>query len=326
MEVLVTIELPDDLLAKIRRQHNVTTPSGNLPMPAEELRSLIKGKHGLLCTITDRVDKGLLKEADSLLVVANYGVGYDNIDVEECTKKGILVTNTPDVLTDATADLTMALILAVARRVVEGDARVREGRFHAWTPFGFLGTDVCGKTVGIIGLGRIGKALAKRAQSFSMTVLYYKRNRISREEEAHLNIKYTEFIDLLRQSDFVSLHVPLTKETYHMIGASELAAMKREAFLINTSRGAVVEEEALVRALKQGIIAGAGLDVYEHEPDVHPELLNMKNTVLLPHLGSATKETRRKMAERAVTNLLAALSNERPRDCLNCDRVKKGNS
>ncbi len=322
MEVLVTIPLPDDLMASIEGQHRVTIATSTFPVSSEELRALIRGKHGLLCTITDAVDRALLKEADELMVVANYGVGYDNIDVASCTSKGILVTNTPDVLTDATADLTMALILAVARRLIEGDQMVREGRFGSWKPFGFLGTEVCGKTLGIVGLGRIGKAVARRARGFSMTVLYYKRNRIPGPEEERLGVIYRDLKDLLRESDFVSLHVPLTDQTYHMIGPVELEAMKEGAFLVNTSRGAVVAEQALVEALKSGSIAGAALDVYEHEPRVHPELISMKNTVLLPHLGSATSETRRKMAERAVANLLEALGNKRPRDCLNWDAVK----
>jgi len=323
MNVLVSIALPDDLISKIKSEHSVTVHHGNQPMDPEELRSLLRGKHGILCTITDKIDRELLNNTDRLMVVANYGVGYDNIDLEACTEKGVLVTNTPDVLTDATADLAMALILAVARRVVEGDLMVRENRFQAWTPFGFLGSEVSGKTLGIVGLGRIGKAVARRAHGFSMKVLYYNRNRLAPEHEQDLGVQYVDFMDLLQESDFVSIHVPLTRQTHHMIGTKELAAMKSGAYLINTSRGPVVDEGALVNALRNGHIAGAALDVYEREPLVHPELLKMKNTVLLPHLGSATSETRRKMAQRAIENLLAALRNERPRDCLNWEQLNK---
>jgi len=321
MKVLITIELPDDLISELCAEHEVTAHHGTRPMDPETLQSLIAGKHGLLCTITDRVDSELLDRADSLRVVANYGVGYDNIDVGACSERGVMVTNTPDVLTDATADLTMALILAVARRVVEGDQIVRANKFEAWSPFGFLGTEVSHKTLGIVGLGRIGKAVAKRARGFSMRLLYFSRTRLTRDEEQALGLQCVHLTELLGQSDFVSLHVPLSSETYHLIGQRELEAMKPGAYLINTSRGAVVDEQALVRALKSGGIAGAALDVYEHEPHVHPGLLEMKNTVLLPHLGSATLETRKKMARRAVDNLMAALRGKRPLDCLNWDQL-----
>ncbi|RLB76622.1 MAG: D-glycerate dehydrogenase [Deltaproteobacteria bacterium] len=321
MDVLVTISLPEHLLARIKVEHSVTCHGGDSPIPRRELESLIDGFDGILCTITDRIDASLLEKATRLKVVANYGVGYDNIDVRACSAKGVLVTNTPDVLTDATADLTMALVLSVARRVAEGDSIVREGKFRAWSPFGFLGTEVSGKTLGIIGLGRIGKAVAERANGFKMKVLYYKQSRLNSEEERAFKVSYAGMQELLKESDFVSLHVPLTQGTYHLMGAEQFSLMKRTSYLINTSRGPVVDEEALVHALETGVIAGAGLDVYEKEPHVHSELIRMKNVVLLPHLGSATIETRTKMAERAVSNLLAALRNERPMDCLNWEAV-----
>lgn len=322
MDVLVSISLDHDMLAPIEARHVVTAHSGHGPMDRDTLVSLIGDKEGLLCTITDRVDESLLKRANRLRVVANYGVGYDNIDLEACTKRGIAVSNTPDVLTDATADLTFALILAVARRVVEGDNMVRQRGFQAWTPFGFLGTEVSGKTLGIIGLGRIGKAVARRAKGFGMAVLYYQRSRLSPEEEEALCVEYADLYDLLGQSDFVSLHVPLTDKTRHLIGRRELDHMRPTAFLINTSRGPVVDEEALVEALEKGTISGAGLDVYEKEPEVHPGLLGKENTVLLPHMGSATMETRKKMAQRAIQNLLLGLEEKRPPDCLNWEQLK----
>ncbi len=322
MDVLVTVPLPEKLLSRIERHHTVTLHNEDSPISRGALETLIQGKAGLLCTITDKVDGELLQRADQLRVVANYGVGYDNIDVEACTAKGILVTNTPGVLTEATADLTMALILAVARRLLEGDQMVRQGRFKAWTPFGFLGREVSGKTLGIIGLGRIGRAVAKRANAFSMKVIYYSRTRLPGDQEHALQVDYTDLEGLLKESDFVSIHVPLTDGTRHMIGREEFSLMKRTAYLINTSRGAVVDEEALAEALKSGRIAGAGLDVYEHEPKVHEALLEMKNTVLLPHIGSATVETRTRMGELAVENLLAGLDNKRPPTCLNWDAVK----
>lgn len=321
MDVLVTISLDHDMLAPIKARHLVTAHSGPAPMDRETLLSLIGDKEGLLCTITDRVDESLLRQAHRLRVVANYGVGYDNIDLEACTKRGIAVSNTPDVLTDATADLTFALILAVARRVVEGDNMVRRRGFQAWTPFGFLGTEVSGKTLGIVGLGRIGKAVARRARGFDMTVLYYKRSRLSQQEEKGLCVEYADLYDLLEQSDFVSLHVPLTDKTKHLIGRRELDHMRPTAFLINTSRGPVVDEQALVEALEKGTISGAGLDVYEKEPEAHLGLLGKENTVLLPHMGSATMETRKKMAQRAIQNLLLGLEGKRPPDCLNWEQL-----
>ncbi|MBM3302591.1 MAG: D-glycerate dehydrogenase, partial [Deltaproteobacteria bacterium] len=245
-------------------------------------------------------------------------VGYDNIDLAAATARGIWVSNTPDVLTPATADITFALILAVARRVVEGDSMVRGGRFGPWTPRGFLGSEVSGKTVGIIGLGRIGKAVARRARGFNMDILYHNRRRIPESEEQDLGVTYHDLDTLLSRSDFVSLHVSLHEQSRHLIGPRELSLMKPTAYLINVSRGAVVDEEALVQALQAGTIAGAGLDVYENEPELTPGLTALNNVVLLPHIGSATIETRTKMAMLAVENLLSGLRGDLPPNCLNC--------
>jgi glyoxylate reductase len=244
-------------------------------------------------------------------------VGYDNIDVAAATVRGIPVSNTPGVLTDATADITFALILATARRVVEGDRRTRAGEFRFWAPLHFLGREVSGKTLGIVGLGRIGRAVARRAKGFDMKIVYHSRRRLEVFEEKELGVSYEDFNGLLEQSDFVSLHVPLTDGTHHFIGLRELETMKQSAYLINTSRGPVVDEEALLEVLREGKIGGAGLDVYENEPILTPGLTELKNVVLLPHVGSATIETRTRMGLKAAENLLAGLSGKRPPDCLN---------
>ena len=267
--------------------------------------------------LTDLIDEELLDRAPRLKMIANYAVGYNNINLTAATARNIPVSNTPDVLTEATAELAFALILATARRVIEGDRMNREGRFKFWAPLLFLGGEVTAKTLGIIGLGRIGKALAKKAGGFDMTVYYHNRNRLNTVDEERLGAKYLGLKELLAQADFISLHVPLTEDTNHLISRKELEMMKPSAFLINTSRGPVVDEQALVDALQQKWIAGAGLDVYEHEPQINPGLLELENVVLLPHVGSATWETRTKMARVAVENLLVGLKGERPPNCLN---------
>jgi glyoxylate reductase len=257
-------------------------------------------------------------------MIANFGVGYNNIDVEAATARGIMVSNTPDVLTDATADLAMALILSIGRRIVEADRHTRDGKFRFWAPFYFLGHEVSGKTLGIIGLGRIGRAVAQRAAGFKMNIIYYNRRPIAPEQADRLGVQYAPLNDLLETADFISLHMPLTPETHHMIGASELARMKPSAYLINTARGPVVDETALVEALQQGRLAGAGLDVYEYEPALTPGLVELPNVVLLPHVGSATLETRRRMAELAVDNLLIGLTGQVPPNCINARQLGIG--
>ncbi|MBW2358262.1 MAG: D-glycerate dehydrogenase, partial [Deltaproteobacteria bacterium] len=237
------------------------------------------------------------------------------------TLRGIPVSNTPGVLTDATADLTFALILATARRVVEGDKRTRAGRFRFWVPLQFLGREVSGKTLGIVGLGRIGRAVARRARGFEMGVLYNNRHPIEVSLEKELGVEYADFNTLLAQSDFVSIHVPLTEETRHLIDGEAFKRMKTTAYLINTSRGPIVDERALEKALREGKIAGAGLDVYENEPSVTPGLMEQENAVLLPHMGSATIETRTRMGLKAAENLLAGLSGKRPPDCVNWEDI-----
>lgn len=321
MDILITALLPDEVVSLIRQEHRVEMNGELRPMDREKLLRGLEGKDGLLCSITDRIDGELLDCAPRLRIIANYGVGFDHIDLDAVTRKGIPVTNTPGVLTDATADIAFALILATARRMVEGDRIARAGRFRFWSPLNFLGQQVSGKTLGIVGFGRIGRALAKRAAGFDMKVIYHSRTRLDLSEELQLNVDYASFEELLRAADFVSVHVPLTPQTRHLVGARELKLMKPSAYLINTARGPVVDEAALVEALRSGTIRGAGLDVYENEPDLAPGLAELDNAVLLPHVGSATIETRTRMAYMAAENLLTGLRGEKPPNCLNWERL-----
>ena len=264
------------------------------------LLEAVRGAAGIVSMLTDRIDEALLDAAPLLRVVANHAVGIDNIDLAACTRRGLWVTNTPDVLTEATADLTWALLLAVARRLREGEALLRSGRFLGWTPTMLLGRELRGATLGIYGFGRIGQAVARRAAGFGMRVLS-----CGRDDGAPLS-------QLLRESDVLTLHAPLTARTRHLIGEAQLAQMKPGALLINTSRGALIDEAALVRALEAGRLGGAGLDVYEEEPRVHPGLLGRDDVVLLPHLGSATGQTRARMATLALSDVRRVLQGERP--------------
>lgn len=282
----------------------------------DELREAAAGADAVLCLLSDKITAELVAAAPRCRVYANYAVGIDNLDVAAATAAGVALCNTPDVLTGATAEVAWALLFAVARRVVEGDRMVRGGRFQGWGPLTLLGHDVAGRTLGIIGAGRIGAAMARRARGFDMPILYTKRTCASAEMDA-LGARRVELPQLLRESDFVSIHAPLTPDTRHMIGDEQFAMMKDSAILINTGRGPVVDEKALVRALRGGRIAGAGLDVYEREPHVEPELLALENAVLLPHIGSATHEARRRMAELAAQNILDHFAGRPPRTCMN---------
>lgn len=293
------------------------------PIPREILLSKIRDVDGLLCLLTDNIDSEIIEASQRLKVVSNYAVGFNNIDVNTATKKGIYVTNTPGILTETTADFTFALLLAVSRRLVESDKYIRMGEWkHAWGPRMFLGSDVHGKTLGIIGLGRIGKALAKRAKGFDMKIIYHD---IIRDEsfEERFGVSFRSLKELLEEADFVSVNVPLTKETYHLIGEKEISAMKKTAFIINTSRGAVIDEKQLYNALKNGRIAGAALDVFEKEP-INPEnpLLKLDNVVVTPHIASASIETRKNMAILAATNLVKALKGEDPPNLVNPEAKK----
>lgn len=289
----------------------------DLPLAEAELARALSAADALLCTVTDQVTGALIRRSSQRLrIIANYGAGYDNIDLDAARERGIVVTNTPDVLTDDTADLTIGLLLMAARRLAEGERHVRSGAWSGWRPTHMLGTRVTGKTLGIIGLGRIGRAVARRAHhGFGMRVVYVNPSPIPPAETRALGAEPRGSVEaVLGESDFVSLHVPAGPETRHLLDARRLRLMKRGAFLINTSRGGVVDESALAAALASGTIAGAGLDVYAGEPVITPELLRLENVVLLPHLGSATTEGRVAMGERAVRNLLAFFAGEHPRD------------
>jgi glyoxylate reductase len=317
MKVLVTGIIPDDVMSRIKSEHEVESNNEDRPMERPALLKSVADKDGLLCMISDNVDIELLNRAPRLKVIANFGVGFNNIDLKAATERSILVSNTPDVLTDATADATFALILATARRVVEGDTVTRRGEFRYWAPFHFLGREVSGKTLGIVGMGRIGKAVARRAQGFNMKITYADDYALGECEERLLGVCRVNMDSLISESDFITLHVPLTDKTRHLIDSQTLGKMKTTSYLINTSRGPVVDEKALLDALQRGKIAGAGLDVYEHEPDLTPGLADLTNVVLLPHVGSATLETRSSMARLAADNLLAGLRGEKPPCCLN---------
>jgi len=315
--ILVSGHLTDDILSLLAQECDVRANREDRPMGRADLLEAVAGADGFLSMITDAVDAELMDAAPRLRVVSNMAVGYNNIDVAAATARGIVVTNTPGILTEATAELAFALILAAARRVVDLDRRTRAGEWTCWAPLLFLSREVSGKTLGVVGLGRIGRAVARRARAFGMRVLYHSRSRLEAEEERDLGVEYAEKDELLATADFVSLHVPLSAETRHLIGRRELGLMKPTAYLINTSRGPVVDEAALVEALKARRIEGAGLDVYENEPMLAPGLAALDNAVLLPHVGSATVETRTKMARMAAENLLSALRGERPAHVVN---------
>ena len=314
--VLVTRRIPDESIRMLEEACGVVDVNPHdRAMTRGEFLEAVKGRDGLLCLLTEDINDEMLDISPGLKGVAIYAVGYNNIDVDACTRRGIPVSNTPDVLTDTTADIAWALMFGTARRIAEGDRFVREGRFTGWGPLLMLGSDITGKTLGIVGGGRIGTATAARAAGFSMPVVYTSRNR--NETIERLGARYRSLDDLLRESDFVSVHVPLTSETTHFIGARELEMMKPTAFLINTTRGPVVDEKALVNALRDGAIAGAGLDVFEREPELEPGLVDLENVVMLPHVGSGTVATRIRMGNMAAANLIAMVSGEDPPNCVN---------
>jgi glyoxylate reductase len=307
----VTRLLPEPVMAAIRRRFHLILEPTALPPAPDRLRAGIQQAQAVICTLTERIDRPLLDAAPTLKIIANYAVGYNNIDVAAAQAKGIVVTNTPDVLTDATADLAWALLLAVARRIPEGDRLVKDGAWTGWEPTQLLGAEVYGRTLGIIGMGRIGQAVARRAAGFDMTVLYA---RFAQRAGLPTDQRWRQVSldEVLAQSDFVSLHVPLTVETRHLIGERALSLMKPTAFLINTSRGAVLDERAVVTALRQGRLAGAGLDVYEQEPALSPGLAELSQVVTLPHLGSATMQARVRMGMLCLENVSAVLEGKPP--------------
>ena len=321
--ILITGNLPENVILPLKENYDMEMNQEDRPMDRQEMISKLKDKQGLLPMLSDSINEEVLNSAPHLKMIANFGVGYNNIDVRLATARGIMVSNTPGVLTDATAELAFTLILSVSRRLVEGDRMVREGRFKFWAPMLFLGREVTGKTLGIIGMGKIGKAIAVRARAFDMKILYHNRKRINSEEEKTLRVEYVDLKTLLAESDFVTLNVPLTEETKHLIGKNELSLMKSTAFIINTSRGPVIDEKELVEVLKAGKIGGAGLDVYENEPSLTPGLTELDNVILLPHVGSGTQETRIKIGKLAVENLIAGLEGRTPPNLVNPEVIKK---
>jgi glyoxylate reductase len=305
--ILISRLLPEEALARARSRAVVDLHQADKPLGHRELAARLRGKQGLVCLITDTIDAPLLEACPDLKVVSNVAVGFNNIDVAAATQRGIVVTNTPDVLTETTADFAWTLLMAAARRVVEADRYVRDGRFTQWEYMLLLGGDIHGKTLGIIGFGRIGRAMARRARGFDMRILYQDAVAADPATERDLGVTRTDTATLLRESDFVSLHTPLLPETKHLINAQSLKTMKKTAYLVNASRGPVVDEAALAQALKEGWIAGAGIDVFEEEPTVHPGLMGLPNVVLAPHIASGSSDTRVKMANLAVDNCLAVL-------------------
>ncbi len=317
MKVYVSFWLPEAPLNALREKHDVTINDKEELPSADDLAAQLSDADAFLC-VGSRVDRAVLdRVGDRLKIIANWGVGYNNIDADYAAQKGIMVTNTPDVLTETTADMAWALLMAVARRVVEADTYVRAGEFQGFKPFAMLGSDVWGKTLGVVGFGRIGQAVGRRALGFGMKVLYYDAVRLSPEAEREIPATYVDLDTLVKVSDFVSLHVPLAEDTRHLIDAARLSTMKPSAFLVNAARGPVVDEQALLEALRDGTIAGAGLDVFEREPEVTPGLLDLPNVVLTPHTGSGTWETRTNMAHVAVNNILAALDGGTPPNLVN---------
>ncbi|WP_448523067.1 glyoxylate reductase [Pseudothermotoga sp.] len=323
-KVFVTRKILEEGLNMLRERYEVEVSDYDGVIPREMLLKKVKGVDALLSLLTDNIDAEVMDAAGpNLKIIANYAVGYNNIDVEEATKRGVMVTNTPGVLTETTADFAWTLLMAIARRIVEADRFVREGKFRGWEPMLLLGTDVHGATLGIVGFGRIGQAMARRALGFNMRVLYYDNTRVAEQIEKELKATFVDLPTLLKESDFVTLHVPLTKQTYHLIGEKELKMMKKGAYLINTARGPVVDEKALVKALKEGWIKGAALDVFENEPEIEPELLKLDNVVLAPHIASASYATRSKMSVMVAENIIKALNGEVPPNLVNPEVLQK---
>ncbi|HET6371229.1 MAG TPA: D-glycerate dehydrogenase [Nitrospiria bacterium] len=311
-KILLTRTLPEAIQKKIARRFNLVLNKQDRPLTRNEIIRKIKNCDGVISMLSDPIDSKVMDNSPRLKIIANYAVGYNNIDLAAARLRGITVTHTPGILTETTADLTFALLLAVARNIVQADNYVRKRKWTGWAPTLYLGTDLFGKTIGIIGMGRIGKSVARRASGFSMRVLYHSRKRLNTMEENELRATYADLETLFKESDFISLHLPFTSESRHLIGKRAFSKMKESVLLINTARGPIVDEAALVQALKTKRIAGAGLDVYEEEPRLHPELYKLSNVVLLPHIGSASEETRIRMGEMVLQDLLSVLSGNRP--------------
>jgi len=319
MKIFVTRKLPGDWEEKLKVNGNdVFVSEVDRPLTEEELVEKTKGAEGILSLLTDRIDGDLMDAAGpQLKIVSNYAVGFDNVDIKAATDRGIVVTNTPsDEVNEAVAEHTWALILALARRIVEADEATRRGSYRGWEPDIFLGHSIVGKTLGIIGLGRIGSMVARRAMGYNLNVLYNKHEP-DKEAEESLGVKFASLDEILASSDFVTLHVPLCDETRRMMNKSTFAKMKEGAFLVNTARGPIVSEDDLVEALKSGHLRGAGLDVYENEPNINPELIGMENVILTPHIASSTWEARNKMGEQAITAIQDIIQGKIPQNIVN---------
>lgn len=312
-KIVVTGKIPEVALEKLKKSHEVISWGEETPISRDEMLKRVPGANVIVSLLTEKIDEEVLTSAgNDLKAVCNVAVGYNNIDVAACKNKNVLVTNTPGVLTDATADIAMALILMTTRRLSEGERVIRNQEPWAWGMFYMLGSSIQNQTLGILGMGQIGIATALRAKSFGMKIIYTRRNRLDEKVEKELSAQYVSLDELLQQSDIVSLHCPYSTETHHLISDAQLSKMKKTSYLINTARGPIVNEEALANALINKTIAGAGLDVYENEPKVNEKLLKLDNVVLLPHLGSATVETRTAMATTAANNALEILSGNKP--------------
>ena len=316
-KVFVTQNIPQAGLDLLMKECEVFVNKEDRVLSKGEIIERLKGMDGMVCLLTDAIDGEIMDAEPNLKVISNYAVGFNNIDVEAATERGIPVTNTPGVLTETTADFAWALLMAIARRVVEADKFTRAGKFKGWRPQLLLGSDVYGKTIGIVGMGRIGQAMARRARGFDMNILYYDEYRPDPEVEKELGLTYVPFDELLQKADYVSIHVPLMESTHHLISERELKLMKKTAYLINSARGPIVDEKALVKPLQEKEIAGAGLDVFEDEPELAPGLAELDNVVIAPHIASATIETRSKMATMAAEGCLSVLKGEKPVNLVN---------
>ena len=316
MKILITCKIFDDLYKKLEENFEIDYNNSNTPLKKEEIIARIKDVDALVCPLSDKIDKEIISSGKNLKIIANYGAGFDNIDLEEANKNNIIVTNAPAPSSAvSTAELAFSLILATSRRLLEANKDLKDGNFKAWMPSYMLGQELKGKTLGIIGLGNIGKNLAKRALAFEMNVLYYSRNR--KKDFEDLGLKYMEKEDLIKEADIISLHTAYSKELHHMISDAEFKLMKKDAILINAARGPLLDEAALIKALKNKEIKAAGLDVYEFEPKFSQELAKMENVILLPHIGNATIEARYEMGRAVVDNLLDFKTGKKPRNSVN---------
>jgi glyoxylate reductase len=325
-KIVITRRIPEKGLALLRERYELVINPHDRVMPRQEITESMPGTKALLALLTDPIDGAIMDAAEGELhVISNYAVGFNNIDVKAATERGVIVTNTPGVLTETTADFAFALMMALARRIPESERFARAGRFQGWGPMLLLGDDIHGKTLGLVGMGRIGKAMAQRASGFGMEVLYYSRSRLTGKDENALKVSAVSLEELLARSDYISLHVPLTVETRHLFNRERLQMMKEGSHLINTSRGPVVDEEALAAVLREGKpLKGAALDVYEHEPVINAGLLELDNVILAPHTASATIDTRTRMSVMAAQNLIAAMEGNVPPHVVNPEVLEKG--